>query len=29
MYFYDSTATNEWLTSKTVATSVGNLTLDY
>lgn len=29
LFFYDNTATNEWLTSKTVAASVGNLTFAY
>lgn len=29
LYFFDDTVTNEWLTSKTVATSVGNLTFAY
>ncbi|WP_411955880.1 hypothetical protein [Clostridium estertheticum] len=29
LYFFDDSVTNEWLTSKTVATSVGNLTFAY
>lgn len=29
LYFFDDTVTNEWLTSKKVATSVGNLTFAY